>query len=48
VAPLTLGAEGTIGAGSTITKDTPKGALTVVRAKTLSIESWKRPQKQKK
>ena len=48
VAPLTLGAGGTIGAGSTITKDTPKGALTVVRAKTLSMANWSRPLKQKK
>ena len=47
VAPLTLGAGGTIGAGSTITKDTPEGALTVARAKTLSIMNWVRPAKKK-
>lgn len=45
VAPVTLGAGGTIGGGSTITKDTPPGALTVARAKALSIPGWKRPAK---
>jgi len=48
VAPLTLGSGGTIGAGSTITKDTPKNALTVVRAKAISLANWARPVKQKK
>ena len=48
VAPLTLGAGGTIGAGSTVTKDTAKGALTVVRAKVVSIMNWVRPTKVKK
>jgi hypothetical protein len=33
------------GAGSTITKDTPPGALTVARGKQTSIANWKRPQK---
>jgi bifunctional UDP-N-acetylglucosamine pyrophosphorylase/glucosamine-1-phosphate N-acetyltransferase len=45
VAPVTIGAGGTIGGGSTITKDTPPGALTVARGKQTSIASWKRPQK---
>ncbi len=48
VAPVTLGAGGTIGGGSTITKDTPAGALTVTRAKQTSIENWQRPVKTKK
>lgn len=48
VAPVTLGAGGTIGGGSTITKDTPAGALTVVRAKQTSIANWQRPVKTKK
>jgi bifunctional UDP-N-acetylglucosamine pyrophosphorylase/glucosamine-1-phosphate N-acetyltransferase len=48
VAPLTLGAGGTMGAGSTVTKDTAKGALTVVRAKVVSIMNWARPEKVKK
>ena len=48
VAPVTLGAGGTIGGGSTITKDTPAGALTVARAKQTSIANWQRPVKVKK
>ena len=48
VAPLTLGAGGTIGGGSTITKDTAPGALTVTRAKQTSIDNWARPVKTKK
>jgi bifunctional UDP-N-acetylglucosamine pyrophosphorylase/glucosamine-1-phosphate N-acetyltransferase len=48
IAPVTLGAGGTIGGGSTIAKDTPPGQLTVARAKQVSISSWKRPVKQKK
>ncbi len=47
VAPLTIGAGGTVGAGSTITKDTPKGALTVARGKQVSIANWARPAKAK-
>jgi bifunctional UDP-N-acetylglucosamine pyrophosphorylase/glucosamine-1-phosphate N-acetyltransferase len=45
VAPLTLGAGGTIGGGSTLTKSTPAGALTVARGKQTSIPNWKRPAK---
>ena len=47
VAPVRLGAGGTIGAGSTITKDTPAGSLSVVRAKQVSINGWSRPAKKK-
>lgn len=47
VAPVQLGAGGTIGAGSTVTRDTPEGALTVTRAKTLHIVNWQRPVKKK-
>ncbi len=47
VAPLTLGAGGTIGGGSTITKDTAPGALTVARGKQLSVANWQRPQKKR-
>jgi len=45
VAPVTVGVGGTIGGGSTITKDTPPGALTVARGKQTSIANWQRPQK---
>ena len=45
VAPVTIGAGGTVGGGSTITKDTPAGALSVARGKQVSIANWKRPAK---
>ena len=40
VAPVTIGAGGTVGGGSTITKDTPPGALSVARGKQVSIANW--------
>ena len=48
VAPVTLGRGGTIGGGSTITKDTPPGALSVARGKQLSVPNWQRPVKKPK
>ncbi len=48
IAPVTLGAGGTIGGGSTITKDTPPGALSVARGKQFSIANWARPVKKPK
>jgi bifunctional UDP-N-acetylglucosamine pyrophosphorylase / glucosamine-1-phosphate N-acetyltransferase len=45
VAPVTVGANATIGAGSTITKDTPDGELTLSRAKQVTLPGWKRPVK---
>ena len=47
VAPVKIGAGGTVGAGSTITKDTAAGALSVARGKQMSIDNWKRPAKKK-
>jgi bifunctional UDP-N-acetylglucosamine pyrophosphorylase / glucosamine-1-phosphate N-acetyltransferase len=47
IAPVTIGAGGTIGGGSTITKDTAPGALSVARGKQVSIADWKRPAKKK-
>jgi len=46
VAPVTIGRGSYIGAGSTISKDTPAGQLTVARAKQVSLPSWK-PRKKK-
>jgi acetyltransferase-like isoleucine patch superfamily enzyme len=43
VAPVTIGAGGTVGGGSTITKNTPPGALSVARGKQVSIANWSRP-----
>jgi len=40
VAPVTLGNGGVIGAGSTITRNTPANELTVARAKQTTITGW--------
>ena len=49
VAPVTIGANATIAAGSTITRDAPADALTFCRAKEQkTIMGWKRPVKIKK
>ncbi|MFM1818266.1 MAG: Bifunctional protein GlmU, partial [Pseudomonadota bacterium] len=47
VAPVTIGAGGTVGGGSTITKSTEPGALSVARGKQVSIANYKRPVKKK-
>ncbi len=47
IAPVTIGAGGTVGGGSTITRDTAPGVLTVARAKQVSLSNWKRPEKKK-
>ncbi len=47
VAPVTIGAQATIGAGSVITHDAPEGELTVARGRQQSYPGWKRPTKQK-
>lgn len=47
VAPVTLGKNATIGAGSIITKHAPADQLTVARARQMSLEGWQRPQKKK-
>ncbi len=43
IAPVTVGRNATIGAGSTITKNTPDEKLTLSRAKQITIQSWQRP-----
>jgi bifunctional UDP-N-acetylglucosamine pyrophosphorylase/glucosamine-1-phosphate N-acetyltransferase len=45
VAPVTIGAGGTVGAGSTITKSTQPGTLNVARGKQVSLANWQRPVK---
>lgn len=47
VAPVRVAQGSTIGAGSTITRDTPEDQLTLSRSKQVSISGWKRPQKSK-
>jgi bifunctional UDP-N-acetylglucosamine pyrophosphorylase/glucosamine-1-phosphate N-acetyltransferase len=46
VAPVTIGAGGTVAGGSTITRDTEPGVLTVARGRQTSIARWKRPARQ--
>ena len=46
VAPITIGKNATIGAGSTITSSAPEGQLTLSRSKQRPFPSWKRPVKQ--
>ena len=43
VAPLIINHESTIGAGSTITQDTPSNLLTLARSKQIVVKNWKRP-----
>jgi bifunctional UDP-N-acetylglucosamine pyrophosphorylase/glucosamine-1-phosphate N-acetyltransferase len=45
VAPVTLGVNATIGAGSVITSDVPDQGLAVARSKQKNISGWKRPVK---
>ncbi len=45
VAPVRIARGSYIGAGSTITRDTPAGQLTVGRARQASIPGWKPPKK---
>lgn len=47
VAPVTVGKGATIGAGSTITRDTPVNELTLSRSKQVSVPGWQRPTKKK-
>jgi bifunctional UDP-N-acetylglucosamine pyrophosphorylase/glucosamine-1-phosphate N-acetyltransferase len=47
VAPVTIGADATTAAGSTITQDAPPGKLTVARSRQVVIEGWQRPVKRK-
>jgi len=45
VAPVTLGEDATIGAGSTITRDVADNELAIARGKQRNIEGWERPKK---
>jgi len=48
IAPVTVRKNATIGAGSTITRDTPEEQLTLARSKQVSISTWQRPTKKEK
>jgi bifunctional UDP-N-acetylglucosamine pyrophosphorylase/glucosamine-1-phosphate N-acetyltransferase len=43
VAPVEVGSNATIGAGSTISKDAPAEQLTLERSKQLTVKGWRRP-----
>ncbi|MDD1626377.1 MAG: bifunctional UDP-N-acetylglucosamine diphosphorylase/glucosamine-1-phosphate N-acetyltransferase GlmU [Methylococcaceae bacterium] len=45
VAPVTIGKNATIGAGSTITRNSPENQLTLSRTTQVSIAGWQRPVK---
>jgi bifunctional UDP-N-acetylglucosamine pyrophosphorylase/glucosamine-1-phosphate N-acetyltransferase len=47
VAPVSIGAGATIGAGSTITHDAPPGKLSLERGTQRAVEHWQRPGKKK-
>ena len=48
VAPVSIGAGGTVGGGSTITKSTEPGALSIARGRQVSFDNWMRPSKKRK
>lgn len=48
VAPVTVGANASIGAGSVISKEAPAGELTLTRAEQKTVKGWKRPTKKTK
>ncbi len=45
VAPVSIGAQATIGAGSVITRNAPEDELTLTRSKQITLVGWKRPAK---
>ena len=45
VAPLSIGENATIGAGSTITEDVPAGKLVLARSRQMAVDNWVRPNK---
>ena len=45
IAPVTIGKNATVGAGSTITKDVPEDQLGLSRSKQTTLKNWQRPTK---
>lgn len=48
VAPIRVGKNATVGAGSTLTQDVPDDTLAITRSKQKTVVGWKRPVKSKK
>lgn len=48
VAPVTIGKNATVGAGSTVTKDSSEDQLVLSRAKQRNLDGWQRPRKNEK
>jgi bifunctional UDP-N-acetylglucosamine pyrophosphorylase/glucosamine-1-phosphate N-acetyltransferase len=48
VAPVRIGPQATIGAGSTITREVPAGKLTLERSRQVTVENWQRPVKSRR
>ncbi len=46
VAPITVGANATIGAGSTLTSNAPDDKLTLSRSRQMTVPGWQRPSKE--
>ncbi|EKF73241.1 bifunctional N-acetylglucosamine-1-phosphate uridyltransferase / glucosamine-1-phosphate N-acetyltransferase [Alcanivorax hongdengensis A-11-3] len=47
VAPVTIGENATVGAGSTVTKDVEDNSLAVARGQQRNVANWQRPKKEK-
>ena len=47
VAPVTIRRGATLGAGTTLTREAPADALTISRAKQMTVPGWQRPVKKK-
>ena len=45
IAPVKVGKDATIGAGSVISKEAPAGELTVARTRQATVPGWQRPRK---
>ena len=45
VAPVTIGENATVGAGSVVTKDVPDNGLAVARGQQRNVDNWPRPSK---
>lgn len=47
VAPITIGKDSTVGAGSAVTKNVSDNSLAIARGKQRNLENWQKPTKQK-